>query len=444
MENAYIIQGGQPLHGEVHLSGAKNVALKVIIASLLCEGEVRLSNIPHILDIKELLHLITLLGVRTKFVAKNEVIVDSSRIVNHKIDLLYASKIRVSFMLFAPLLARFGRAKIPNPGGCRLGARPIDRTVAALKSFGVKVAYSGFDGYYRAKLTGSRLSGCHHRFNKVTHTGTELAILLGAISKGNTVLENVSREPEIDDLISFLNQCGAHIKRFKDNIYIKGVLHLKQQAPFRIQNDRNEAVTYAVFALATKGSLEIKGVEGKTIASFLTKVKEAGGVVKSAKHMITVSYKLPLKGTDVITGVHPGFMTDWQAPWAVAMTQAVGVSTIHETVFENRFSYVDELRKLGAKIDFFQPYVDNPQSLYQFNYNKKKGRSTAQAIRIVGGARLHNAVLNVSDLRAGASLLIAASVAAGETVIRGASVINRGYEDIDIKLKKIGARIRKI
>lgn len=446
MENAYIIEGGIPLKGTVKLSGAKNVATKVIIASLLLKKAVTLSNVPHIVDIEELLHLIQLLGARAEFIADNTVVVDSATIKSDTIDLLHASKMRVSFMLFAPLLYIYGRATIPNPGGCRLGARPIDRQVDMMKAFGIDITYDSSTGYYTAQLLKDRIKGCRYQFTKKTHTGTELAIMLGAIANGETIIENAAQEPEIDDLIVFLKSCRAEIMRKNGTIIIKGVSALQvPEEIFTIQSDRNEAPTYAAFAIATHGDVTIEGVTTGDISFFIEKVIEAGGGVEEVEGGIRFFYKKELIATNVETVPHPGFMTDWQGPWAVLMTQARGESTIHETIFEDRFGYVSELQKLGSDIEFFQPKVANPHDIYQFNIeNERDMIELKQAIRIKGPTPLHNGVLQVSDLRAGASLLIAASVAKGETVIKGASVIDRGYEDIDRKLRELGAKIKKI
>lgn len=442
MDGAYIVSGGQPLKGEVKLSGAKNVALKVIIAALLFKKKVYLNNIPKIKDVEIVLELINHLGAKAQFISKNKVLIDGQGLNKTKIDLFYASKTRVSFMFVAPLLYKFGKAEIPNPGGCRLGGRPIDRSIKLIRSFGANVIYDS-DGFYRAYLSQKKLRGTHYRFEKPSHTGTELAILLGLLAEGETVIENASLEPEIDDLINFLNQSGGKIRRKDRSIFIEGIKELNQRSEYQIIADRNEAVTFAIFGLATKGWVRLIGMEASLIKAFITKVKEVGGIIKKEKRELEFSYHKPLSATNITTSPHPGFMTDWQAPWAVLMTQAQGVSTIHETVFENRFSYVDELKKLGAKIEFFQPKVKNPHLVYQFNLLKNQQPKSPQAIKIFGPTKLHNGVLNVTDLRAGASLLIGAGVAQGDSVINGVSIIERGYEEIEKKLQLLGLKIRK-
>lgn len=442
MDNTYLVRGGTPLRGVVKLSGAKNVALKVIIAAFLFNQKLHFSNIPQIKDVEVLINLIKKLGSAAYFYKKNRLLIDPKDLNSDQIDLIDASKIRVSFMFSAPLLHRLGRARIPNPGGCRLGGRPIDRSINLIRSFGVHVFYDE-NGYYNAKTKSKKLKGCFFRFEKPSHTGTELAILLGVLADGETVIDNASLEPEIDDLINFLNISGARIKRKGKMIVIQGVKELKYEDEYEIISDRNEAVTYAVFGLATGGEVEVYPINPFLIDTFINKLKEAGARTKIDKDRVVFKFVSSLKATKIETRPHPGFMTDWQAPWAVLMTQAKGESVIHETVFENRFSYVPELRKLGAKINFFQPHVRKPEKVYQFGLKGKKCSDLLQAIRIYGKTKLHNGVLTVSDLRAGASLLIGAAVAEGESAVQGADIIDRGYEDISLKLSKLGLKIKK-
>lgn len=442
MSDAYVITGGKPLSGTVQLSGAKNVALKVIIASLLFDSPVKLTNIPQIADVKELIDLINTLGPKIER-NRGEVDIVPAKITKNTFDLVEAVKMRVSFMLFAPLLIRSGSAIIPNPGGCRLGTRPIDRQVEMMRAFGATVNYDSSTGYYHASLPDKKPNAVRFRFSKKTHTGTELAIMFGIFAKGKSVLSNCAMEPEIDDLIAFLNKSGASIKRSGEEIIIDGVDKLQLTTAYAISCDRNEAPTYAVFALATKGDVTIKGIRPDDMRHFINQVKDSGGGVEESEESIRFFYTGNLKSSNITTLPHPGFMTDWQGPWAVLMTQAQGESIIHETVFENRFGHVSELKKLGAKIEYFEPQVENPEEVYQFNYHEREENCSPQAIKIFGPTPLHNGILTVSDLRAGASLLIAAAIAQGETIIHGASVIDRGYEHIDKKLQRLGATIKK-
>jgi len=312
-----------------------------------------------------------------------------------------------------------------------------------MKSFGINIEYDSSTGYYAGEMSVARPNATTYKFAKPTHTGTELALMIACFAQGESVIQNAATEPEIDELVHFLNSSGGKIQRKGSEIHITGVSLLRQTSEFIIGTDRNEAPTYAIFGLATQGDVVVYGIDELTISNFIEKVRQIGGGVETVDKGIRFFYKGELQATDIETRPHPGFMTDWQAPWALLMTQANGISTIHETIFESRFGYVSELKKLGAKIDFYDPKVSDPQNLYQFNYTDRENDCDPQAIRIHGKCHLHGGVLNVSDLRAGASLLIAATVASGESVINGASVIDRGYEAIDEKLKNLGCTIKK-
>jgi UDP-N-acetylglucosamine 1-carboxyvinyltransferase len=440
MENVYNIVGGKPLSGTVTLSGAKNVSLKTIIAALLFESPVTLERVPRIKDVEELIHLITLLGVNCEFIEKNTLRIDASGLKHNNVDLLHASKIRVAFLLFAPLLARFGECYIPNPGGCRLGERSIDRIVEGMKALGATVDYDSTSGYYHAVLSKS-VSGTY-RFAKPTHTGTELLILMGILGDGEVTIENASLEPEIDELIQMLSESGATLMRTGENIHVNGVKSLKQEKPFMIGSDRNEAVTYATLGLATGGTITIKSIHPSRLESFIDAVKKTGCTVEVDSEEITFSRGSELNAIDITTAPHPGFMTDWQPNWAILMTQATGTATIHEMVFENRFAYVEELRKLGAHIEYIDLEVAEPEKAYHFNWTAE--HQSKQAIKIWGKEELHGAALKMLDLRAGASLLVAALVAHGESVVQGASTLERGYEDVVEKITALGGTIKKV
>jgi len=442
MEDAFIINGGKKLGGEITLSGAKNASLKLIIASLLFNGQkIILENVPKINDVLELIHLINLMGGRAKFIENNVLEIDSANLNTNRVDMLHGSKIRVSFMFFAPLLYKFGECYIPNPGGCRIGARPIDRIIEGMKTIGVKVSYSSDTGYYHAVLK-QKPSG-FYRFKKPTHTGTELLIMFSVFSKDRVILENCALEPEIDNLIDFLNQSGAKIRRIKDKIEIEGVKNLNFNRPFKVISDRNEAVTYVSLVLASFGKIKVKAIDEESLFAFNQKLKEAGvSVIKENDSFFYHSYGPILKATNIETSPHPGFMTDWQPNWTVLMTQAKGKSMIVERVFENRFAYVEELKKLGAKIEFVDFKVDNPTDFYFFNYDIKS--SYQQAIIVDGPVKLHNGVVNITDLRAGASLAIAALLASGESIVNGASILKRGYEKFVEKIKSLGGEIREV
>ncbi|MFH0979409.1 MAG: UDP-N-acetylglucosamine 1-carboxyvinyltransferase [Candidatus Roizmanbacteria bacterium] len=440
MEDSFIIKGGKKLEGTLKLSGAKNAALKMIVASLLLEEKVILDNVPRINDVTELLQLIKSLGAKVDFVDKNVVEIDSTYLAKNKVDLLFASKIRVSFMLFAPLLHKFGNCFVPNPGGCRIGARPIDRIIDGMKSLGIEVKYNSKTGYYEAKMI-NKPKG-FYKFSKPSHTGTELLLMLSVFGKDKIILENCANEPEIDNLIEFLNESGAKITKIDSRVEIEGVDRLKFSRPFRIIPDRNEAVTYICLTLATGGNITLNNLSVDNIGIFAEKLRQAGVEVKINKNNSYFGYVKTLKPINVETLPHPGFMTDWQPNWAVLMTQAQGRSIIHERVFENRFSYVEELRKLGAKIKFIDAKVENPEDFYFFNYRENKNYN--QTIEIEGPVKLHAGALNIADLRAGASLATAALVASGESIVNGVSILERGYEDFVEKVKKLGGEIKKI
>ncbi len=440
-EDAYIIRGGNKLQGHVVLSGAKNVALKTIIAALMFESKVILENVPQISDVTELVHLIRKLGVKAEFTQKNSLEIDSSTLSENKVDLLHASKTRVSFMLFAPLLHRFKKCFIPNPGGCRIGARPIDRIIDGLEKLGALIVYNHDTGYYEAYLENS-VHG-HYHFEKASHTGTELLIMFTVFGNGEMLLENVALEPEIDELIRFLNESGANITREGRNIRIQGVEKLVQKKPFTIVSDSNEAVTFAVLAIASKGEIIIDNPPHEHLDEFVEKIKETGNFAERQKDgCLRFAYKSKIKPVSIETTPYPGFRTDWQPNWAVLMLQAKGVSYIHERVFEGRFSYVAELQKLGAHIIFETVKVDNPNEFYEFHYEKNRGYQ--QKIKITGGYPLHGGVLNIWDLRAGASLAIAALIANGVSIVNGASIFERGYENFIEKVQNLGGEIRKV
>lgn len=448
MEDAYIIRGGKPLSGEIRLSGAKNVSIKVIIATLLINDEVILENVPRINDVFELLHLINMMGGKAKFIDINKVVIDGRSINTNKVDFLHGSKIRVSFMLLAPLLFKFKKCLVPNPGGCRIGARPIDRVVEAMKELGLKVEYHTETGYYNAQV--ARQTTDYYCFKKSSHTATELLILISSVgksifenSKDKIVIDNAALEPEIDELIKFLNKSGAQIKREQKKIIIHPVKKLNNIRSFSIISDRNEAVTYASLAVATKGGVIVSGTGGIQLDSFIKKLKQAGaGVDFLPDNRISFYYKQTLNAVNIETHPHPGFMTDWQPNWAVLMTQAKGQSIIQERVFENRFSYVAELRKLGANIDYIKMPVSDPFEYFFFNFDPHKKYN--QAIKIIGPQMLHGAVLSINDLRAGATLAIAALVADGESVVNGVSILERGYENFVDKVKSLGGEIEKV
>jgi len=262
------------------------------------------------------------------------------------------------------------------------------------------------------------------------------------LAEGKTVLENAAQEPEVDDLVSFLNKMGAKIKRTKPRrIEIQGVRSLKGTR-HKVMFDRNEAVTFACAALATKGEVFVKNAEEKNLTAFLTKLKEIGAGLEIKNSGIRFFYQGPLKGASITTKPHPGFMTDWQALWTVLMTQAKGKSVVHETIFENRFGYVPYLQKMGAKIKLFNPALKNPEEFYNFNLADDRPEYF-HALRISGPTPLRGAKIKIPDIRAGATLTLAALTAQGRTILSNIDHIDRGYENLDGRLRNLGAKIER-
>jgi len=432
-----IITGGKKLKGEISVSGAKNVTLKALVAACLTKEEIVLQNVPLISDLYVMIDSMNHLGFHVS-VSGHTVKISAQKFKNSIISLENAIKARTSAMFIAPLLARVGEAMIPNPGGCRLGARPIDRTINGIMTMNVNVKYHSEDGYFHAKT--KQLKGTSYFFEKNTHTGTETVMLTAVLAKGKTVLKNAAEEPEIDELIKILNGMGAKINRVgKREIVIEGVETL-HGGEFTILPDRNEIVTFGVAALITCGDILVRDAKKVDLSAFKEAVLQAGGGYEEKNSDVRVFYKKELAATNIQTSIYPGFMTDWQAPWAVLMTQAKGLSTIHETVFEYRFGYVKELKRMGAKIEFFNPDVKDPESVYNFNLADDKP-DYFRAIKIEGPTRLHNAVVEVTDLRAGATLVLASLTAYGQTTVFGVEKLDRGYENFENRLTSLGASI---
>jgi UDP-N-acetylglucosamine 1-carboxyvinyltransferase len=475
-----VITGGNKLQGTTRVSGAKNVALKAAVAACLTDEQVTIHNVPLLSDFRIMMDIIKDFGGTVKL-NDHTVVITLKKFKSSKIALEEAALTRTASMFIAPLLARNSYAIIPNPGGCRIGARPIDRTIEGLKQMGADIDYFSEDGFFHASTHGDqigsrpmdrtikglekmgadidyddnqrtyhavsdesgRLKGVNYHFDKNTHTGTETLIIAATLADGTTVLENAAQEPEIDELIDMLNSMGAKVKRVKPRtIEIIGVKKL-HGTEFTIGADRNEIVTFAIGAIATQGVIFIEGAREKGLEEFLTELDAVGGGYEIKNDGIRFFYKDQLKPTDVTTTPYPGFMTDWQAPWAILMTQANGKSVVHETVFESRFGYVKQLQKMGAKIEMFNPKVENPEKIYNFNISDEK-EGSFHAITITGPAKLHDASVEISDLRAGATLAIAALVAEGTTSITGIEKLDRGYEAFEKRLTNLGAKVKRI
>lgn len=438
----FIVTGPTKLHGTVTIAGAKNVALKILIASLLTDDEITIRNVPNLRDVNFLVDVLRSLGVVVVVDGHILRIKNGIRKENPTVPFDIGGMLRTSSMVLGPLLARWGKGNVPNPGGCRLGARPIDRHIMALKEMGAEILYNSQDGYFHANT--QKLHGARIRFPKNTHTGTETIILAAVLAEGRTVIENAAEEVEVDDLIACLNTMGASVKRTAPRtIRIEGVAKL-HGVDYSIMPDRNEEVTFAIASALTDGDVIVDGSQLQYLDAFLSVFVQSGGGYERIDSTHTRYFrKGKIQPSALTTNIYPGFMTDWQAPWAVFMTQADGISTIHETVFESRFSYVQELQKMGAKIDFYDPDVKHPEVFYNFNWEDRK-EGFHQGIRISGPTPLHNAVLKADDIRAGATLLLAALTAGGKSYLHDVELIDRGYEHIEERLRNLGASIERV
>lgn len=435
----YIIKGRKRLSGDITVTGAKNAALKALVAACLTDEEVKIHNVPLISDLFVMVDIMKDLGANVN-ISGHTVTVQIDNFSHFSIPLDKAALARTSSMFIAPLLARSHEAIIPNPGGCRLGARPIDRTIEGIKKMNVDITYLSDDGYFHAKSKG--LKGVKYHFAKNTHTGTETMILAGVLAKGTTVLTNAAEEPEIDDVIGLLNAMGADIKRTgKREITIVGVDKL-HGAEYTISPDRIEVATFAIAAIITGGDIFIKDAHISSIDAFLDKLKQTGAGIEKKDDGIRFYSNGVLKSVNVTTGIHPGFLTDWQALWGVLMTQSIGESVIHETVFENKLGYVEDLERMGANITLFNPDISNPEKIYNFNLSDDKPEYF-HAVKIAGPTPLHNAVMTTLDIRAGAAVVLAALVAKGRSTIFGIEKLDRGYEDFENRLQKLGADIKR-
>lgn len=434
----YVIEGGVPLRGSVKIPGAKNAGFKLMIASLLSDQRATISNIPYIRDVVAVKKIIESLGSEVEF--SDDTMQICCKLRDWRVPEELGVKSRASFMYLPVLLHRFKKGKVYLPGGDRIGARPIDWFFEGLRKMGADVKIAGSEVEASAP---QGLSGCSYKFEKNSHTGTEGLIMAAVLAKGKTVIENAAAEPEVDDLISFLNQMGAKIKRIVPRtIEVKGVSSLKGTV-YRVMPDRNEVVTFGCMALGTKGKIEIEDVNTEHVQAFLKQVKLADGGLKKNPGKIEIFHNGQIKPVSIQTAPHPGFMTDWQSLWTALMTQSSGVSVIHETVFENRFGYVPNLLKMGAKIELFSPSVDKPEGFYNFGWNEKTAKFF-HAAKVFGPTQLVGSDLEVADIRAGATLVFAALMADGKSEITGVEHIERGYEDLERRLENLGAKIQRI
>ncbi len=435
----YHVTGGTKLNGSVRIGGAKNASYKLMIASLLGNSESRLLNFSRISDVQLVSEIIGYLGAGVRHSGERSISIDPSSLNSAEIKPKHGAQGRFSTIFIPPLISRFGQAIVPAPGGDKLGVRPLERHFEGLKAMGITVKQK--NGLFHAK--GEKIIGTKYRFQKNTHTGTETLIMAAVLAKGQTVLENAAEEPEIDDLILFLNNMGAQIQRVNHRtILINGVKKLHGSI-HKIIPDRNEAVSYACAALATKGDIIIENARKDHLAAFLEQLSQAGAGFELGNYGIRFYHRGMLQATDVSTAIEPGFMTDWQPLWATLMTQAEGTSTLHETIYPSRFQYVDHLRSMGAKISYFQPLIQEKEKVYNFN-SVDDSPDSKHAIRIKGPCRLQAQRLKVLDLRHGASLVLAAMAAEGTSVLENVEQIERGYEDLEKRLNSMGANIKRL
>lgn len=420
----FVITGGVPLSGEVRIAGAKNAVLKMMAAAALTGEACMLRNVPNISDVAILRELLSDIGFEVRRVNGDALEIQAADAAWPFVPLEAGVKLRASFILLGPMLARFGRVILPNPGGDRIGRRPVDLHVAALEQMGATISYR--NGYYYASAPADGLRAARIEFATVTVMGTENAMLAATLAAGTTVLENAAREPEVDDLILMLQGMGAQIARTGERrIEIQGVPAL-HGTEHRVLGDRLEAETFAIAAAATGGDVVTRGVDPAHLGAFLAVCDEMGIAYEADSEggSLTVhgARDAELRAVDVRTDPYPGFATDFQAPLSVLMTQATGISTIHETIFEDRLDHLLELVRMGADVE----------------------RVDERRARITGPTRLHGAEVGIADLRAGATLILAALTAGGTSVISGIEHVDRGYAQIEAKLVALGARINRI
>ena len=418
--DSFIIRGGTPLQGRLAASGSKNAALPIIAATLLAEGACELQGVPVLRDVTTMTTLLASLGAS---VSQQEpagtLHIESGSVQRFRAPYDLVKTMRASILVLGPLLARFGRAEVSFPGGCAIGSRPVDLHIQALEAMGARISVES--GYIIAEAP-EGLRGADFSFDTVTVGGTENAIMAAVLARGESVLRNVAREPEIGDLVCFLRRMGAEIKGDgTDTLVVQGVSALRG-ASHRVMPDRIEVGTYLVAAAATRGHITIDGVNPDLLGIVLDKLQQTGADLSCESHSIALDMKgrRPL-AVDIETQPFPGFPTDMQAQFTALNAIADGRSRVTETIFENRLMQAHEMRRMGADIEI-----------------------TADTARIVGRETLQGAPVMASDLRASASLVIAGLVADGETRVDRIYHIDRGYEDIEGNLQCLGADIRRI
>ena len=413
----YIIEGGKPLNGEVHISGAKNAAVAILPAVLLADSTCVIENLPDISDVDLILKTMSKLGAKINRLDENTVEIEPSGVNSYIVTKDMSSGMRASSYFLGALLGRMNKAKVAPPGGCDFGVRPIDQHIKGFEAMGAVVTIENDMVVCRA----NELNGNYIYLDMVT-VGATVNIMLAAVkAKGMTVIENAAREPHIVDLANFLNSMGANIMGAGTNVIkIRGVDRLSGTA-YSIIPDQIEAGTYMVAAAATKGDVTITNVTPKHLESIIAKLLEAGATVQQFDEAVRVKMDRRPKKCQVKTMPHPGFPTDMQPQITTMLSVAEGESVITEGVWDNRFRYVEELKKLGAEIS-----VEGKRAL------------------VTGKAALSPATVNATDLRAGAAMVIAGLMIEGKTTVQNIEYIDRGYEDLVEKLAKLGANIRRV
>ncbi|GIK35114.1 MAG: UDP-N-acetylglucosamine 1-carboxyvinyltransferase [Gammaproteobacteria bacterium] len=410
------ITGGRRLEGETRISGAKNAALPILAAALLTDEQVTIGNIPHLRDITTTIELLGRMGVGVTLHEGQRIEVDPAGIREYHAPYDLVKTMRASILVLGPLVGRYGAADVSLPGGCAIGARPVDIHVAGLRALGARVDIE--DGYIRARA--DRLRGAHLVLDKVTVTGTENLMMAAVLAEGETVLENAALEPEIEDLANFLNRMGARISGAGSNrIVIQGVRRL-HGAEYEVLPDRIETGTFLVAGAITGGHVRLRNTCPAHVEAVLAKLRDAGAQIATGPDWIELRMPGRPAAVDISTSPHPGFPTDMQAQFAALNCIASGVATISENVFENRFMHMPELQRMGANI-----------------------RLQGHTAVIQGIERLTAAPVMATDLRASAGLVLAGLVAEGETVVDRIYHIDRGYECIEEKLNQLGAAIRR-
>ena len=420
----FVITGGAPLSGEVRIAGAKNAVLKQMAAAVLTEEPCTLHNVPRISDVTILREVMGDIGFEVKRLDGDGLAIQAQEATWPFVPLEAAMRMRASFILLGPMLARFGRVILPNPGGDRIGRRPVDYHVAAMEAMGATIVYR--NGYYYASAPPDGLRGAQIRFPVVSVMGTENAVLAATLARGTTVIDNAALEPEVDDLIGMLCAMGARISRTAERrIEVEGVAAL-HGTEHHVIGDRLEAATFAIAAAVTDGEVLLTGISVSHLGAFLEVCDRMGVRHEADASGAALRVRGPADGAmravDVTTAPYPGFATDHQAPLSVLMTQAEGTSSVHETIFEDRLDHLGALRRMGADAEILDERRAN----------------------ITGRTPLHAAEVGIADLRAGATLILAALTADGTSVISGIEHVDRGYEQIEAKLVALGARINRI